>query len=99
MTNKFGRTGRGSNNLKDELIGDELPLVTKVGVSLRQQNDITVRYIFNKKESVANIDALILFILRFLCVCNTSHLKILWEKEKLLVTIYFSFSHSVLYQF
>ena len=30
-----------------------------------------------------------------LCVCNTSLLKTLWEKEKLLVTSNFYFSHSV----
>ena len=31
----------------------------------------------------------------FVHVCSTSHLKTLWEKEKLLVTSNFSFSHSV----
>ena len=31
----------------------------------------------------------------FLCVCSTSLLKTLWEKEKLLVTSNFSFSHSI----
>ena len=31
----------------------------------------------------------------FLRVCRTSLLKTLWEKEKLLVTSNFSFSHSV----
>ena len=31
----------------------------------------------------------------FLRVCSTSHLKTLWEKEKLLVTSNFSISHSV----
>ena len=35
----------------------------------------------------------------FLRVCSTSLLKTLWEKEKLLVTINFSFSHSVFCQF
>ena len=35
----------------------------------------------------------------FLCVCRTSLLKTLWEKEKLLVTSNFSFSHSVFYPF
>ena len=35
----------------------------------------------------------------FLCVSNISPLKTLWEKEKLLVTSNFSFSHSVLYLF
>ena len=30
-----------------------------------------------------------------LCVCSTSLLKTLWEKEKLVVTSNFSFSHSV----
>ena len=35
----------------------------------------------------------------FLHVCSTSLLKTLWEKEKLLVTSDFSFSHSVFYQF
>ena len=35
----------------------------------------------------------------FLRVCCTIVLKILWEKEKLLVTSNFSFSHSVFYSF
>ena len=35
----------------------------------------------------------------FLRVCSTSLLKTLWEKEKLLVTSNFSFSHSVFYLF
>ena len=35
----------------------------------------------------------------FLCVCSTSLLKTLWEKEKLLVTSNFSFFHNVFYPF
>ena len=35
----------------------------------------------------------------FLCVYSTSLLKTLWEKEKLLVTSNFSFSHGVFYPF
>ena len=35
----------------------------------------------------------------FLHVCSKSHLKTLWEKEKLLVTSNFSFSHNVFYPF
>ena len=35
----------------------------------------------------------------FLCVCSVILLKTLWEKEKLLVTSNFSFSHSVFYPF
>ena len=35
----------------------------------------------------------------FLRVCSTSLLKTLWEKEKLLVTSNFSFSHNVFYLF
>ena len=35
----------------------------------------------------------------FSCVCRTSLLKTLWEKEKLLATSNFSFSHSVFYLF
>ena len=35
----------------------------------------------------------------FLCVCSTSLLKTLWEKDKLLVKSNFSFSHSVFNQF
>ena len=35
----------------------------------------------------------------FLRVCSTDLLKTLWEKEKLLVTSNFSFSHSVFYPF
>ena len=33
----------------------------------------------------------------FLPVCDTSFLKTLWEKEKLLITSNFSFSHSIFY--
>ena len=35
----------------------------------------------------------------FLRVCSIGLLKTLWEKEKLLVTSNFSFSHSVFYHF
>ena len=35
----------------------------------------------------------------FSCVCSTGLLKTLWEKEKLLITSNFSFSHSVCYPF
>ena len=35
----------------------------------------------------------------FLCICSTSFLKTLWEKEKLLITSNFSFSHSVFNSF
>ena len=35
----------------------------------------------------------------FLRVCSVSLLKTLWEKEKMLVTSNFSFSHSVFYPF
>ena len=35
----------------------------------------------------------------FLSVCSTSLIKTLWEKEKLLRTSNFSFSHSVFYPF
>ena len=35
----------------------------------------------------------------FLCVCSRGLLKTLWQKEKLLVTSNFSFSHSVFYSF
>ena len=35
----------------------------------------------------------------FLRVCSTSLLKPLWEKEKMLITSNFSFSHSVCYPF
>ena len=35
----------------------------------------------------------------FLCVCSTNLLKTLWEKEKLLVTSNFSFSHSIISPF
>ena len=35
----------------------------------------------------------------FLCVCSTSLLKTQWDKEKLLVTSNFSFSHSVFLPF
>ena len=35
----------------------------------------------------------------FLSVCSTGLLKTLWEKEKLLLTSDFTFSHSVFYQY
>ena len=35
----------------------------------------------------------------FLCVCSTSLLKTLWEKEKLLITSNFSFSYIIFYLF
>ena len=35
----------------------------------------------------------------FLRVCSASHLKTLWEKDKLLVTSNLSFSHSIFYWF
>ena len=35
----------------------------------------------------------------FLCVCSISLLKTLWEKEKLLVTSNFSFSHIVFHPY
>ena len=35
----------------------------------------------------------------FFLVCSTSHLKTLWEKEKLLLMSNFSFSHSVFYPY
>ena len=35
----------------------------------------------------------------FLCVCSSSLLKTLWEKEKLLAMSNFSFSHNVFYLF
>ena len=35
----------------------------------------------------------------FLYVCSTSHFKTLWEKEKLLITSNFSFSHIFFYPF
>ena len=35
----------------------------------------------------------------FLHVCSTSRLKTLWEKEKLLITSNFSFSHSIFHPF
>ena len=35
----------------------------------------------------------------FLCVCSTSLMKTLWEKEKLLMTSNFPFFHSVFYSF
>ena len=59
------RTKRAKNeqSYRRTDLGDELHQVIKVGASLRQQNDIAVIDIFSKKESVAIIDALILFIL------------------------------------
>ena len=35
----------------------------------------------------------------FLRVCSTYHLKTMWEKEKLLVTSNFSFSHIIFFTF
>ena len=54
MTNKSGRTKQWTNNFRENWYGDELRQVTKVGVSLRQQNDIAVIDIFNKKRKCCN---------------------------------------------
>ena len=53
-------------------------------------------YIYLKIQSVIN-----LFPNKpwFLCLCSASLFKTLWEKEKLLITSNFSFSHSVFYLF
>ena len=45
MTNKSGRTRQNRTD-----VGHEFRQVTKLNVSLRQQNDITVIDIFNKKK-------------------------------------------------
>ena len=50
MTNNSGRTRQSANDLRDELIWDKLRKLTKVAVSLRQQNDIAVTDFFNKKK-------------------------------------------------
>ena len=50
-TNKANRT----NNLGNELIwGMKSVTLKKIGVSLRQENDIAVMYIFNKKMKCCN---------------------------------------------
>ena len=54
MTNKSGRARRRTNSVMDELIWGELCQVTKISVSLRQQNDIALRDIFNKKRKCCN---------------------------------------------
>ena len=55
MTSKSGRTRQKTNNLRDELIwGFGLRQLTKVGVSLRRQNDIAFKDIFNKKRKCCN---------------------------------------------
>ena len=70
MKNKCGRTRQRTNNLRDELnwppcitthvgvssgaVASLLLQVTKLGVSLRQQNDIAVKYIFNEKRQSCN---------------------------------------------
>ena len=48
MTKKSGRTRQRTNNRRDELIRNELRQMTKVGVSLRQENDIAVIDIFHE---------------------------------------------------
>ena len=69
MTNKPDEQGKGLTVSETNSFRDELRQVTKVGVSLRQYNNIAVIDIFNKKkkESVAIVNALILFI--FLRCC------------------------------
>ena len=52
-------------------------------------SDFSLQYIFNPFPNKP----------WFLRVCSTSLLKTLWEKEKLLVTSNFSFSHRVFYPF
>ena len=66
------------------LFGKALLNHLKEGLCIQFQNSIT-RYPLNPFPNK----------LWFLHVCSTSLLKTLWEKEKLLVTSNFSFSHSV----
>ena len=56
----------------------------------------TTKYIFLKNFNLFNTFRNKTWFLR---VCSTSLLKTLWEKEKLLVTNNFSFSHSIFYPF
>ena len=67
MTNKPDEQGKGLTISGTKWFGDEFRPVTKVGVSLRQYKGIAVIDIFNKKESVAIIYALILFNLIRCC--------------------------------
>ena len=66
--------------------GDVTELILKIGFSIHRINNSNGFNPFSNKP-------------RFLRVCNTSLLKTLWEKEKLLVTSNFSFSHSVFFPF
>ena len=64
MTNNSNEQGKVLTISGTNWFGYELRKVTNFGVSLHQENDIAAADTFNKKkESVAIIDALILFIL------------------------------------
>ena len=58
-------------------------------------------HIFSKSSKVTNNMCINPFRNKpwFLRVCNTTLLKTMWEKKKLLATSNFSFSHSVFYPF
>ena len=68
MTNKFGRRRQRTNNLRDELFRGSIPSCDKRLVYHCANDTIYWLYIFSiKKESVAIIDALILFIIIRFC--------------------------------
>ena len=72
MTNKSGQTSQTTNELRDELIWDELCQVPKVGVSFCQYNNIAVINIFNKKRKSCNhgcSDSVYFIILLFIFEC------------------------------
>ena len=54
MTNKQNEQGKGLTISGTNWFGDELRRVTKVGVSLRQYNDIACIDIFNEKRQCCN---------------------------------------------
>ena len=97
---KKSSLNRGSNSQPPVMSPTRLPLSHPCGARLS---------LLSCRSSGNSMDRHNLFFLRFysmlvnpfpkkpwfLCVCSTSLLKTLWEKEKLLVTINFSFSFSV----
>ena len=69
-------------------------LMWKKGANNDNQHSFTYHHFFSM---LSQTNSTLSQTSRFLCVCTTSLLKTLWEKEKLLLMSNFSFSHSVFY--
>ena len=90
----FSRGGGGGSVLGQNTSGPSLLLVKpRKGMNISSSHrDMTEINVESGVKHLPNKPC-------FLRVCSRSLLKTLWKKEKLLVTSYFFFSHSVFYLF